>query len=98
MREGTEVQLDGALVMIGDLSVSGAHVISHDQLKPQQRVRLILADDLGMVRLNASVAWARFEVSQGISRYRAGVEFKNPEVKAVEAFCMRHKIKDDAGS
>jgi hypothetical protein len=98
MRDGTEVQLDGALVMITDLSVSGAQVISHDQLKPQQRVRLILADDLGMVRLNASVAWAKFEVSQGISRYRAGVEFKNPEVKPVEAFCMRHKIKDDARS
>jgi hypothetical protein len=96
MHEGTEVQLDGALVMIADLSVSGAQVISQSQLKPQQRVRIVLADDLGMVRLNASVAWARFEVSQGVSRYRAGVEFKDPEVKAIEAFCMRHKIKDDA--
>jgi hypothetical protein len=98
MHAGTEVQLDGALVMLADLSVSGAQVISHEQLKPQQRVRMILADDLGMVRLNASVAWAKFEVSQGASRYRAGIEFKNPEVKAVEAFCMRHKIKDDGRS
>jgi hypothetical protein len=98
MHEGTEVQLDGALVMIADLSVSGAQVISHHQLKPQQRVRMILADDLGMVRLNGSVAWANFEVSQGTTRYRAGIEFKDPEVKAVEAFCMRHKIKDDARS
>jgi len=98
MREGTEVQLDGTLVKIADLSVSGAQVVAHDQLKPQQRVRLMLADDLGMVRLNASVAWAKFDVSEGISRYRAGIEFKDPEVKAVEAFCMRHKIKDDARS
>jgi len=98
MHEGTEVQLDGALVMLADLSASGAQVISHDQLKPQQRVRMILADDLGMVRLNGSVAWANFEVSQGATRYRAGIEFKDPEAKAVEAFCMRHKIKEDAQS
>ena len=98
MHEGTEVQLDGALVMIADLSVAGAQVISHYQLKPQQRVRMILADDLGMVRLNGSVAWARFEVPEGSVKYRAGIEFKNPEAKAVEAFCMRHKIKDDARS
>lgn len=93
MHEGTEVQLDGALVIMADLSVSGAQVISQYQLKPQQRVRLILADDLGMVRLNGSVAWARFGVSQGTACYRAGIEFKDPEVKSVEAFCMRHKIK-----
>lgn len=92
LREGTEVQLDGALVNIADLSVGGAQVISQYQLKPQQRVRMILADDLGMVRLNAAVAWALFEVSQGTARYRAGIEFKEPEVKAVEAFCMRHKV------
>jgi PilZ domain-containing protein len=98
MHEGTEVQLDGALVMVADLSVSGAQVISQYQLKPQQRVRMILADDLGMVRLNGSVAWARFDVSPAGARYRAGIEFKEPEVKAVEAFCMRHKIKDVAKS
>ena len=86
------MQLDGALVKMADLSVGGAQVLSQYQLKPQQRVRMILADDLGMVRLNAAVAWALFEVSQGIARYRAGIEFKDPEVKSVEAFCMRHKI------
>lgn len=92
LHEGTEVQLDGALVKIADLSVGGAQIVSQYQLKPQQRVRMILADDLGMVRVNAAVAWALFEVSQGIARYRAGIEFKDPEAKSVEAFCMRHKI------
>ena len=96
MHEGTEVQLDGGLVIIADLSVAGAQVISQHQLKPQQRVRMILADDLGMVRLNGSVAWARFDVSPAGARYRAGIEFKDPEAKAVEAFTMRHKIKDAA--
>jgi hypothetical protein len=92
MTEGTEVQLDGVLAKVVDLSAYGAQVISQHQLKPQQRIRVILADDLGMVRLNAAVAWASFEIPKGVTRYRAGIEFKDAEVKSVEAFCMRHKV------
>ncbi len=94
MIEGTEAQLDGGLARVVDLSVFGAQVISQQALKPQQRIRIVLADDLGIVRLNASVAWASFEIPKGITRYRAGIEFKDPEAKAVEAFCMRHKLVD----
>lgn len=90
MIDGTEAQLDGALSRIVDLSVCGAQVISQQPLKPQQRIRIVLADDLGVVRLNAAVAWASFEIPKGITRYRAGIEFKDGE-KSVEAFCMRHK-------
>jgi hypothetical protein len=89
--EGTEVQLDGALARLVDLSAHGAQVISQHQLKPQQRIRIVLADDLGIVRVNAAVAWASFEIPKGVTRYRAGIEFKDAEAKAVEAFCMRHK-------
>jgi hypothetical protein len=89
--EGTEIQLDGALAKLVDLSVCGAQVISHQPLKPQQRIRIVLADDLGIVRVNAAVAWASFEIPKGVTRYRAGIEFKDAEAKAVEAFCMRHK-------
>jgi hypothetical protein len=89
--EGTEIQLDGALAKLVDLSVCGAQVISAQPLKPQQRIRIVLADDLGIVRVNAAVAWASFEIPKGVTRYRAGIEFKDAEAKAVEAFCMRHK-------
>jgi hypothetical protein len=92
MSEGTEVQLDGVLAKVVDLSAFGAQVISQHQLKPQQRIRVILADDLGMVRLNAAIAWASFEILKGGHRYRAGIEFKDAEAKSVEAFCMRHKV------
>jgi hypothetical protein len=92
MIDGTEAQLDGGLAKVIDLSVFGAQVLSQQALKPQQRIRIVLADDLGIVRLNASVAWASFEIPKGVTRYRAGVEFKDPEAKAVEAFCMRHKV------
>jgi hypothetical protein len=92
MTEGTEVQLDGGLAKIIDLSVRGAQIMSSQQLKPQQRVRVILADNLGSVRVNAAVAWALLEMTNGISQYRAGVEFKDAETKAIEAFCIRHKV------
>jgi hypothetical protein len=92
INEGTEVQLDGGLAKLIDLSVRGAQIISQQQLKPQQRVRLILADNLGSVRVNAAVAWTLFQMPDGISQYRAGIEFKDAETKAIEAFCMRHKV------
>ena len=87
---GTEVQVDGALAILVDLSTHGAQILCPTPLKPQQLVRMVLADDLGMVKFSASVAWASFEIPKGVSRYRAGVEFKNPERKAVDAFCRRH--------
>jgi len=88
--EGTEVQVDGALAILVDLSTYGAQILCPTPLKPQQLVPMVLADDLGMVKFSATVAWAFFEIPKGVSRYRAGVEFKNPERKAVDAFCRRH--------
>jgi CheY-like chemotaxis protein len=93
LMEGTEAQVDGALAKIVDLSTIGAQILCPIPLKPQQRVRMMLADDLGMVKFSAIVAWAFFEIPTGqSSRYRAGVEFKDAEPKAVDAFCKRHKL------
>jgi hypothetical protein len=91
MAEGTEVQIDGALAKIVDLSTMGAQILSQTPLRPQQRVRLTLADDLGVVKFHAAVAWASFEIPKGVSRYRAGLEFKDAETGAVDAFCKRHQ-------
>jgi hypothetical protein len=91
--EGTEAQIDGALATIVDLSTHGAQIVCSTPLKPQQKLRMILADDLGVVKFGASVAWAFFEIPKGVSRYRAGVEFKDADKKAVAAFCRRHMPK-----
>lgn len=89
--EGTEAQVDGAIATVIDLSRLGAQILSPIPLKPQQRVRMILGDDLGLAKFSASVAWASFEIPKGVSRYRAGVEFNDAEASAIEAFCKRHK-------
>jgi hypothetical protein len=91
MTDGTEAQVDGVTATLVDLSICGAQLVCTSPLKPQQRVRITLADDRGVVRISASVAWAFFEIPKGVTRYRAGVEFQEAETKAVDAFCRRHR-------
>jgi hypothetical protein len=91
MAEGTEAQVDGTMAIVVDLSTFGAQILCPAPLKPQQRVRMILGDDLGLAKFSASVAWVSFEIPKGVSRYRAGVEFDDAEPTAVDAFCRRHK-------
>jgi len=91
MADGTEAQVDGAIATVVDLSTFGAQILCPTPLKPQQRVRMILGDDLGLAKFSASVAWASFEIPKGVSRYRAGVEFNDAEATSVDAFCRRHK-------
>jgi len=93
MADGTEAQVDGSPARLVDLSVRGAQVLATSALKPNQRVRVTLADEMEVVRLNAAVAWASFEIPQGATRYRAGIEFTDTKQDAVEAFAKRHGHK-----
>lgn len=75
MVDGTEAIVDRAPAALVDLSVIGAQVISPSVLRSNQRVRLTLSDDAGVLRLKAAIAWASFEISKETPRYRAGIEF-----------------------
>ena len=87
-----DVVVDGNSATIIDLSTVGAQVVSGNALKPNQRVRVTLSDEVGTVRCNASVAWAKFEIPPGGGpRYRAGLDFVEADPAAVEGFCSRHK-------
>ena len=51
---------------------------------------MVLTDDRGVVRLNATVAWASFEIApKSGPRYRAGIEFIGADAAAVDAYCAR---------
>ena len=66
MLAGTEAHVDGTASSLVDLSVMGAQVVAQSPLKPNQRVRITLADDAAVVRFNAcAVAWASFEIPKG---------------------------------
>jgi hypothetical protein len=87
-----EVLVDGNLATLIDLSTIGAQVVSATILKPNQRVRMALTDDLGNVRFNAAVAWASFEIPPNSGpRYRAGLSFVDADGPSVDAFCARHQ-------
>jgi hypothetical protein len=87
-----DVLVDGRAVTLLDLSVFGAGVMSSTILKPNQRVRIMLPDDVAVVRFSAQVVWAAFEIPPDTGpRYRAGLEFVDASPGSVEAFCARHK-------
>ncbi len=88
-----EILVDGNVATLVDLSIIGAQVVSPTILKPNQRVRMALNDDLGNVRFNAAVAWASFEIPPNSGpRYRAGLAFVDADAPAVDAFCIRHRL------
>jgi hypothetical protein len=87
-----DVLVDGNAAALVDLSTCGAHVISATILKPNQRVRIALPDEVSVVKFNAAVAWASFEIPPTSGpRYRAGINFVDADGASVDAFCGRHR-------
>lgn len=91
MAEGVDVLVDGNPAVLVDLSVLGAQVVSTKVLKPNQRVRVTLSDARGIIRCGGAIMWAAFELPTGLPpRYRAGIEFKSPEIPLLAGFLDRH--------
>ena len=89
--DGVEVTIDGNLATLVDLSIVGAQVVSSTVLKPNQRIRMSMADEKKPIRFSAGVAWASFELAKTGPRYRAGIEFFDAEADAVQKFCDAKK-------
>ncbi len=87
-----ELTIDGNAATLVDLSLLGAQVLSPIVLKPNQRVRIAIADQTMTIRATGIIAWASFEIPPSAGpRYRAGVEFVNPDLVALDAFCRTHR-------
>jgi len=92
MARKLEVLVDGNPATLLDLSTCGAQVISPTILRPNQRVRMALTDEGGVLRFNATIAWAAFEIPPQIGpQYRAGIDFVDADPSAIDAFCARHR-------
>lgn len=92
MAPGVAVLVEGSAATLVDLSIAGAQVLSHTVLKPNQRVRLQLADGVGAIRCKGTVAWALFEMPKGLpTRYRVGIELFGADAEALTAFARRHE-------
>jgi len=90
MRQGLDVQIDGATASLVDLSTMGAQVVSTAVLKPRQRVRVVLAVEPYLIRAAGTVAWALFEIPKGglPPHYRAGLEFSSADPEPLLQFCI----------
>jgi hypothetical protein len=85
------VQIDGNPAALVDLSIVGAQVVSPTSLKPNQRVRVTLPNGQKPLRLSGAIAWASFEIPKSGVRYRAGVEFLDPDPAALKRFIDANK-------
>lgn len=91
MPETCEMLVDGNRATLVDLSTLGAQILIPTVLKPNQRVRISLGDESATLRFSATVVWAAFEIPKGKSpRYRAGLDFIEPDVRGVDGYIQRH--------
>jgi len=90
---GVEVQIEGNAAQLVNMSTVGVQVISATILKPNQRIRLALSAQPGAARYKSVVAWATFELAQGVARYRAGIELlEGSDQGAIIKFIKKHKV------
>jgi len=95
IQDGVEVLVDGSPARLVDLSAVGGQVLASGVLKPNQRVRVSMVDGRVTLRCQATIIWARFELSRGDlgPRYRAGLEFSGADVDGVAEYARRHQKK-----
>ena len=93
MRAGVEVEVDGDPATLVDLSRDGAQVLVEKSIRPNQRVRMSMTDEHGLLRCHGSIIWAAFERAgqPATEHYRAGVAFMDANPERVEAFSSRHR-------
>jgi hypothetical protein len=85
--DGVKVRIDGSPAALVNLSVIGAQVISPTVLRPNQRGKFAFLDEVEKTKaMPCSIAWASIEIVEGTLRYRAGVEFSNPDTTTVQRF------------
>ncbi len=90
--EPIDVQINGGVSTLVDLSVGGCQVLSATSLKPNQSVKVAIPHEPKAIACSGKVVWAKLEApSKGRpSGYRAGVEFSKADQATIEAFIIKH--------
>ena len=93
IQRGVEIQVEGNPVQVINMSAVGIQVVSPGILRPNQKIRLSLTSQPGAPRFKSVVAWAAFELPQGVARYRAGIEIlDHTDQAAITKFIKKHKV------
>ena len=89
--DNVTVLVDAKLATLIDLSAVGAQVIASGGLKPNQRADIALSDAVARLTCEATVIWTSFEMSDAGPRFRAGLDFVDPDSTALNGYAQRHK-------
>lgn len=92
MKPDVEIVVDGERSRLVNLSATGAQLVLPARVQPRQSVRLTLIGEKAEKRFSALVAWSTVELAHSAVKYRAGVNFIDPDAVAIEAFCLRHSV------
>ena len=84
------IAINGEAAQLVDLSISGAQVQTGMRLRPLKVARLVVADGLGDIRMQGTVAWAIGVPAGGAIQYRGGIEFVKPDTQLLAAFCEKY--------
>jgi hypothetical protein len=92
VRDALQAVVENGKAGLVDMSVRGAQVLSAPRLRPNQTLKIALPDDNATLRLTAQVAWSLFEKPNDRNEpyYRAGMEFTDASLEALEDYCRRH--------
>jgi PilZ domain len=93
MASGIEVDLDGRIATLVNMSLVGAQVLSPTIVKPKQRLRFTVIDQGRGIRIQSVVASVAVEIVGGSPRYRAGIEFLNADPLALQKYIDSNKSR-----
>jgi len=90
--ETLQAVVESSAANLIDLSVLGAQVISEPVLRPNQKIKVALPDEVGTMRVTAHIAWSMYERPTHATDpyYRAGLEFADGAQQTLEDYCRRH--------
>jgi hypothetical protein len=89
--EGTEVQIDGEMATLVNLSLVGAYVSSRVALKQKQRISVVFADQGESIHVRSVVASVSTNSADGTTRYLAGIEFLDADQLAMQRLIDRKR-------
>jgi hypothetical protein len=100
MNEGVKVYIDGIASELVDLSTLGAQIVSPSVCRPNRPVRVELSRDANPIACQARIVWARVEhgSQDELVLYRAGVEFTEANVPALQAFASQYGVQQNMAS
>jgi len=92
VRSPLEAVVEGGRATLINLSVYGAQLVSLPPLRPNQKIKVGLADTHDMLNLLAQVAWSMYERPGSAPEpyYRVGLEFNGAAQQTLESYRLRY--------